>query len=102
MEAKLGELVERLKSASSQNLKAVVLYGSAVTGEFHAKHSDLNILCVVERGGAPELEELHAAAEWWMRQRNPAPLVFTMDELRRSADIFSIELLDIKRIAAVH
>jgi len=97
MEAKLSELVERLKSPSARNLKAVVLYGSAVTGEFLAKHSDLNILCLVERAAAADLEQLHSAAEWWMRQGNRAPLVFTLEELRRSADIFSIELLDMKQ-----
>ena len=31
-----------------------------------------------------------------MRAGNPSPLVFTLDELRRSADIFAIELLDMK------
>jgi predicted nucleotidyltransferase len=96
MEAKLKEIVERLKAAALDNLKAVVLFGSAVTGEFSAKHSDLNILCVVERAGAAELEALHSAAQWWVRAENPAPLVFTLDELHRSADIFSIELLDMK------
>jgi predicted nucleotidyltransferase len=96
MEAKLTELVERLKTAAAANLKAVVLYGSAVTGEFLAQHSDLNILCIVERAGARELEQLHSTAEWWTRQANPAPLIFTLDELRRSADVFAIELLDMK------
>jgi predicted nucleotidyltransferase len=96
MEAKLKEIVERLKAAALDNLKTVVLYGSAVTGEFSAKHSDLNILCIVERAGAAELEALHAPAQWWIRAENPPPLVFTLDELRRSADIFSIELLDMK------
>jgi predicted nucleotidyltransferase len=88
--------VERLKSASASNLKAVVLYGSAVTGEFLAEHSDLNILCIVESAGSREIEQLHATAEWWTRQRNPSPLIFTLDELRRSADVFAIELLDMK------
>jgi predicted nucleotidyltransferase len=96
MEDKLKEIVERLRAAALDNLKAVVLYGSAVTGEFSAKHSDLNILCLVERAGAPELEALHAAAQWWVRAENPPPLVFTLDELHRSADVFSIELLDMK------
>ena len=31
-----------------------------------------------------------------MREGNPAPLIFTLDELRRSADVFAIELLDMK------
>jgi predicted nucleotidyltransferase len=96
MEAKLTELVERLKAASGANVKSVVLYGSAVTGDFLAEHSDLNILCVVERAGALELEQLHGTAEWWTRQGNPAPLVFTLDELRQTADVFAIELLDMK------
>ena len=96
MESKLAELVERLKSAAHDNLRAVVLYGSAVTGEFLAEHSDLNILCVVERAGSADLENLHAVAEWWIRQKNAAPLIFTFEELRRSADVFAIELLDMK------
>jgi len=97
MEAKLGELVKRLRDAAGDNLKAVVLYGSAVTGEYIAKHSDLNTLCILGAAGAAELEQLHKVAEWWAREGHPAPLVFTLDELTRSADIFAIELLDIKR-----
>jgi hypothetical protein len=97
MEAKLKELLERLKVAAADNVKAVVLYGSAVTTEFVAQHSDLNVLCLVERAGAPELEALHAIAEWWTGAGNPAPLVFTLDELHHSADVFAIELLDMKQ-----
>jgi predicted nucleotidyltransferase len=97
MEAKLTEFVSRLKAAALDNLKCVVLYGSAVTGEFTAKHSDLNILCVVERAGAGELEELHGPVEWWARQNNPPPLIFTLAELHQSADVFAIELFDMKQ-----
>ena len=97
METKLSELVKRLKETAGDNLKAVVLYGSAVTGEFLAKHSDLNILCVVEHARAVDLKQLHSAAEWWMRQGNPPPHIFTMAELRRSADVFAIEMSDMKR-----
>lgn len=96
MEAKLTELVGKLKSEAGENLRAVVLFGSAVTAEFVAAHSDLNILCVVERATAEELEELHDVAEWWAKQGNPVPLVFTMEELQRSADVFAIEMLDMK------
>jgi predicted nucleotidyltransferase len=96
MEAKLTELVSRLQSAAKENLKAVVLYGSAVTGEFRAGYSDLNVLCVVEHAGSADLEHLHAPADWWVRQGNHPPLVFTLEELQRSADVFAIELLDIK------
>jgi hypothetical protein len=95
MEAKLTELVSRLKAAAEANLKSIVLYGSAVTAEFRVGHSDLNVLCIVERVASEDLEHLHDASEWWVRQGNPPPLLFTLDELHRSADVFAIELLDI-------
>ncbi len=93
---KLDEFVQKLKSAVGENLKAVILYGSAATEEFHAKHSDLNILCLVGQADVAHLGALHAAVEWWIRREQRPPLVFTREELRRSADIFTIELLDMK------
>ena len=97
MEEKFNELIEWIKSAAATNLKAVVLYGSAVAGEFHEHHSDLNILCVLEHVSSADLEKLHPIAEWWAKKGNPPPIVFTMDEIARSADVFAIELLDMKR-----
>ena len=97
MEEKFSELLDWLKNAAGPNLKAVVLYGSAVTGEFHEQHSDLNILVVVNEAGSADLEKLQPVAEWWAKKGNPPPIVFTMDELTRSADVFAIELLDMKR-----
>lgn len=98
MEDKLAEFVRRLKKELGDDLKAVVLYGSALTGEFLPKQSDLNTLCIVERSGYAELARLHDAVRWWTRQGrgHPAPLVFTFEELRRAADVFAIELVDIK------
>ena len=96
IDSKLEELVQKLKAAAADNLQAVILYGSAASDEFHGKHSDLNILCVVTQAGAAQLEALHGPVEWWIRRGQRAPLVFTLDELRNSADIFTIELLDMK------
>ncbi len=96
MERELNELVEKLKSAVDANLQTVVLYGSAASGEFHKKHSDLNILCVVQKLDAVELARLNPATTWWVRKGHPTPLVFTLESLRRAADVFAIELLDIK------
>ncbi len=96
IDPKLDELVQKLKAAGANNLKSVILYGSAATEEFHSKHSDLNILCLVDQADAAHLEALHGPVEWWIRRGQRAPLVFTLEELRRSADIFTIELLDMK------
>jgi len=96
MEKLLAEFEEKLKVAAGKNLRAIVLFGSAARGEYHARHSDLNLLLLLERAGADDLETLHESVAWWERKKFPAPQVFTLKELRASADIFAIELLDMK------
>lgn len=94
-ERDLIELVGRLKQAAGTNLSAVVLYGSAVAHDV-GEHSDLNILCLLHRLEGADLESLGPVGLWWWRKGHPPPLVFTFAELRNSADVFSIELLDMK------
>jgi predicted nucleotidyltransferase len=97
-ERKLTELVGRLKEAAHANLEAVVLYGSAARGDYDERHSDLNVLCVMGSLAADELKRVAAVVTWWEKeQKEPPPLLFTEKELRESADVFSIELLDIQR-----
>ncbi len=95
-EEDLKELVKRLKDAAGSNLLSAVLYGSAAAEDFHEGHSDLNVLCVVQTLGRSDLEKLHSPAAWWAKKRHPAPLFLTLKELDHSADLFAIELLDIK------
>lgn len=95
-EEQLTQLVSKLKTAAGSNLLSVILYGSAATDEFHPEHSDLNVLCIVRDLGRKELAKLGAASTWWAKQGHPAPLFLTLEELHHSADIFAIELLDIK------
>lgn len=96
LDQKLNELVAKLRAAAENNLKSVVLYGSAAAGDFHPRYSDLNIICVLGRLGDDVFKTLRAATAWWVRKGNPVPLVFTQQELLRAADMFAIELLDIK------
>lgn len=95
-EKDLAELVTRLKNAAGNNLISAILYGSAATGEFHEGHSDLNILCITQNLGRDDLGRLHDPSHWWVKKGHPAPLFFTSDELQHAADVFAIELLDIK------
>jgi len=91
----LDELVAKLKVAD-ENLRAVILYGSAVSGDYHPEFSDLNILCLTEKLEAASLKKLAPVVAWWQKQRQPALMLLTVDELRRSADVFAIELYDMK------
>jgi hypothetical protein len=96
MDQLLAQLKDKMLAEAGKNLKAIVLYGSAARGEYDERHSDLNVLCLLERAAAEDLQALHRAAAWWTRKGHPAPPIFTLDELRASADIFAIELVDMK------
>jgi predicted nucleotidyltransferase len=96
-EAKLTDLVSRMKEFAGENLESMILYGSAARGDFKEGHSDLNVLCVLRSVTARELTRVTPVVRWWSKDHSePAPLFFTAEELRQSADVFSIELLDMQ------
>lgn len=96
MDEQLTKLVQDLTRLAGSNLLSVILYGSAATGEFHAKHSDLNLLCLFEKLDGDTLARLNPTTRRWVRKGHPPPLVFAASQLARAADVFAIELLDIK------
>jgi len=93
----ISEFVERVRKASGANLKSVILYGSAAADEYIPEHSDVNLLCVLGETSFAAIANLAAAVEWWARQKHHAPLLLTAEELRRGADVFSIEFLDMQQ-----
>jgi predicted nucleotidyltransferase len=96
-ETKLAELVRRLKEFAAANLESVILYGSAARGDFREGHSDLNVACILRSLNVEELGRLAHVVKWWCaEQKEPAPLFFTGDELRDAANVFAIEILDMK------
>jgi predicted nucleotidyltransferase len=96
-EAKLTDLVSRMKEYAADNLESLILYGSAARGDYKDGHSDLNVLCVLRSIAARELTRVTPVVHWWCKnQSEPAPLFFTAEELRRSSDVFAIELFDMQ------
>jgi len=93
-EDKINEFVTRARQAGGPNLEAVILFGSAVSGDFHPGLSDLNLFCVLRDGSFAPLQKLAPAVKWWALQKQPPPLCMTRQELERSTDVFTIELLD--------
>jgi hypothetical protein len=96
-EKQIDEFVGRMRQAAGENLQSVILHGSAASGEFHAEFSNVNLLCVLREASYATLNALAPAVDWWTRQKRHVPLVLTGEELLRSADVFSIELLDMKQ-----
>lgn len=96
-EKQINEFVSRLQKAAGDNLESVILYGSAASGEYDPEYSNINLLAVLKDTALPKLLLLAPAVGAWTKQKHPAPLMITRDELERSSDVFSIELLDIRR-----
>ena len=95
-EKQIDEFVSRMKQAAGSNLQSIVLYGSAATGEFQTDFSNLNLLCILRESSFSKLSAIAPVVEWWHRQKNPAPLIMTQEELEHSTDVFSIEFLDMQ------
>ena len=87
---------EHLKVACGQRLVSVILYGSAAAGDHTGKRSDYNILVVLDRLGVEELKALSKPTRAWVKAGNQPPLVFTREGFARSADVFPLEIADMR------
>ncbi len=96
-EKKINDFVSRLRAAAGENLESVILFGSAVAGDFHPEFSNLNLFCVIRDSSFAALQALVPAVKWWNAQKQPPPLFMTRDEIGRSTDVFTIELLDMQQ-----
>lgn len=90
------KLTQELKRVYGENLKSVVLYGSAASGDYDENFSDFNILVVVERFDVAQFKKTAKTMRAWTRAGNPPPLMFTWDRLQKSEDVFPIELMEMK------
>ena len=91
------DLVKSLEEVLGPRLKSVVMYGSAVAGDFVPGISGIDLLLVVQPLGREELDTMSAAIVHWTQSGNPTPELFAPDELTRSADVFPIEFTDLKQ-----
>jgi hypothetical protein len=96
-EKQLDEFIRRIQQAAGENLRGVILYGSAAAGEFQSEFSHLNLLCLLRETSFSSIAAIAPVARWWQGKKHPAPLVMTREELERSADVFAVEMLDMQQ-----
>jgi hypothetical protein len=94
---RIDQFVKRVRQAAGPNIESIILFGSAVAGDFHPGLSNLNLLCILRDSSFTALRALAPVAKWWDGQRQPPPLCMTRTELERSTDVFTIELLDMQQ-----
>jgi len=93
----INDFVSRLRAAAGANLESVILFGSAVAGDFHPEFSNVNLFCVIHDSSFAALQALAPAVKWWDAQKQPPPLFMTRAEIERSVDVFTIELIDMQQ-----
>lgn len=75
---------------------SAVLHGSLVRGEYLEGVSDVNLLLVLESATPDVLAALATPFAFWARAHQPPPLLISRPEWRRSADVFPVEITDIR------
>jgi predicted nucleotidyltransferase len=91
--------VERMTNLYGDSLRAILLYGSAVRGDYVPGRSNLNLLVLVAKIDVSVLHNYTKIHKRFQKEQIPVPLIVTEEELRASASLFSLEYTD---IAAFH
>src|SRR6266852_9206772 len=97
----LDRLVEDLRAAHGENLASIVLYGSVAAGDQLEQRSDHNLLIALNRIAADDLRLSETAMRDWRGLGQPLPVYFTVEELKRAADVFPIEFLQMEKARRV-
>jgi hypothetical protein len=91
--------VERMTDLYGPSLHAMLLYGSAVRGDYLPGRSNLNLLVLVTKADVSFLQAYTKIHKRFQKEQIPVPLFLTEEELRGSASIFPLEYTD---MAAFH
>jgi hypothetical protein len=92
----LQAYVKDVKGRLGDQLEGMLLYGSAVRGEFLPGRSNLNILLLVSSYDSALLKQYGSLHRQWSKEQIVVPLFLTEEELRTSAAVFPLEFLEIQ------
>lgn len=101
VDSALNRLIEDLRAAYGDNLASIVLYGSVAAGDQIELRSDYNLLIVLNRIALEDLHLSHTTMRDWISLGQPMPVYFTAEELKRAADVFPIEFLQMEQARKV-
>ena len=77
-------------------LRSALLFGSVARGEAVPGVSDINVLLLIDHIDAGTLKQASAVTRGWMKTSLEAPLLFEADQWVRAADVFAIEIADMR------
>ena len=94
----LRQLVDELRGSLGDSLLSVVLFGDPARGEpIQVGHGDVRVMIVLERVTTAELDQVTPSVQRGIQDFGLAPMILSLEELRRSTDVFPIKFLDMQQ-----
>lgn len=94
--ARMAAFCGELAAAAGSNLASLVVFGGIARGRYRPERSDVNVLVVLEKAGAGELQAIGAALVGGWRAIRVEPMILTVDQIASAARAFPTKFLDIK------
>lgn len=91
----LRAYVKDVAKVYGAQLEGVLLYGSAVRGEFVPGRSNLNLLLFLSSYDVALLKQYAGIHKRWGKEQIVVPMFLTRDDLQSAALVFPLEFLDI-------
>src|SRR5690242_6656967 len=85
-----------VKTAFGDRLEGLLIYGSAVRGEYLPGRSNLNMLLLVAGYDAATLKLYEPIHKRWSKERVVIPLFLREQDLKLSSGLFPLEFLEIQ------
>ncbi len=84
------------QTAFPGSVEAIVLFGSAASGQYIPGKSDINFLVELQDEAIKHLSQAIPLVQKWLKRRVAVPLVLTEKYIQSSLDTFPIEFLSFK------
>ena len=91
------EITKDYQTVYGKELIAILLYGSAASGNYIRKKSDINFLIVLTEEGIGQLQKSFKTVEKWYKRRVSTPLFLTKSYISSSLDSFPIEFFNMTK-----
>ncbi len=94
--SKLEPYVHKLLELLGENVRSVVVYGSAAGPDYVPKKSNVNLLVVCREVGLEVLRKVLKLVKKGQKKGIVAPLFLTVEHMRTSSDVFPVEFLEMR------
>ena len=91
------EIIDDYKEAFGDDLRGIILYGSATGESYIPGKSDINFMILLSEEGIENLDRAFKTVAKWRKKKVATPLFLTTKYVATSLDVYPIEYLNFQR-----